>query len=76
MDKNCSLLIEISLKYLPKALKGSTNKPSFVQMMSWCCTGDKPLAEPIMAQFPRLCISLGFDELALCADIVYGRMYT
>ena len=27
------------------------NKPALVQVMAWRCIGDKPLPEPMMAQF-------------------------
>ena len=46
MDK---ILIQISLKLVPSGQ--IDNKPAFVQVMVWRWTGDKPLPEPMMAQF-------------------------
>ena len=42
-------MIEISLKFVPKG--PINNIPALVQIMAWPQTGDKPLCEPMMAQF-------------------------
>ena len=49
LNENDKILIQISLKCVP----GSTidNKPALVQVMAWHRIGDKPLPEPMMAQF-------------------------
>ena len=41
--------IQISLKLVPRGT--IDNKPTLVQVMVWRRTGDKPLPEPLMAQF-------------------------
>ena len=41
--------IKIQMKLVPKGL--IDNKPALVQVMVWRQTGDKPLPEPMMAQF-------------------------
>ena len=41
--------IQISLKLVPR--DPIDNKPALVQVMVWRRTGDKPLPEPMMAQF-------------------------
>ena len=42
--------IQISLKFVPRG--PIDNKPALVQVMAWRRTGDKPLPEPMLAQFP------------------------
>ena len=39
------------------------NKPVLVQIMAWRRSGDKPLSEPMMAQFTDAYKSLGLNEL-------------
>ena len=47
LDENCSILIIISLKFVPQ---GPINTvPSFIQKMARHWSGDKPLSEPMMA---------------------------
>ena len=41
--------IKISLKFIPKG--PIDNKSSFVEVMAWRRTGDKPLTEPMLTQF-------------------------
>ena len=43
------ILIKISLKFVPKG--PINNIPALVKIMAWRRTGDKPLSEPVMAQF-------------------------
>ena len=43
------ILIQISLKFVPKGL--NDNKTALVQVMSWRRTGNKPLFEPMLTQF-------------------------
>ena len=48
-NEKVKVLIQISQKFV---LKGPIhNKPALVQIMAWLHTGDKPLSEPMMAQF-------------------------
>ena len=47
-EKN-KIPIQISLKLVPRG--PIDNKPALVQVMVWRRTGDKPLPEPMMAQF-------------------------
>ena len=49
LNENVWIPIEISLKFVPKAL--INNIPALVQIMAWRRTGDKPLSEPMMTQF-------------------------
>ena len=46
MNENIWILIEISLKFVPKG--PINNIPTLVQIMAWCRPGDKPLSEPMM----------------------------
>ena len=49
LNENDRILIQISLKFVPRS--PFDNKPSLVQVMAWSRIGDKPLPEPMMAQF-------------------------
>ena len=49
LNEKDKIPIKISLKLVPKGPKD--NKPALVQIMVWRRTGDKPLTEPMMAQF-------------------------
>ena len=61
---NCIFLNEyvwfptkISLKFVPKGL--INNNPSLVQIMAWCCPGDKPLSELMMVSLlMHICVTL------------------
>ena len=48
-NENDIIPIQISLKFVPRS--PIDNKPALVQVMVWCRIGDKPLPEPMMAQF-------------------------
>ena len=50
LNENDRILIQISLKFVPRS--PINNKPALVQVMAWRRTGDKPLPEPMLAQFP------------------------
>ena len=50
LSENGRIPIQISLKFVPRS--PIDNKPALVQAMAWCRTGDKPLPEPMLAQFP------------------------
>ena len=39
------------------------NNTALVQMMAWCCTGNKPLSEPLMASVGGIYASLCLNEL-------------
>ena len=56
--------IKISLKFVPKG--SINNTPSLVQTMAWRRPGDKPLPEPMMAQFTGAYASLGLSVLMVC----------
>ena len=49
LNDNARILIEISLKFVPKGTVN--NKSALVQVMAWHCTGDKPLPEAMLTQF-------------------------
>ena len=49
MNEEFCILIRISLKFVPKG--PVDNDPDLVQVMAWHQTGDKPLPEPMLAQF-------------------------
>ena len=49
VNENVWILIEISLKFVPKGLINSI--PALVQTMAWCRSGDKPLSEPMMVSY-------------------------
>ena len=46
VNENARILIEISLKFVPKG--PINNIPALVQIMAWRRPGDKPLSEPMM----------------------------
>ena len=48
-DKNACLMILILLNFVSKC--AVDDKLSYVQVMAWCRTGDKPLIEPITTKF-------------------------
>ena len=48
LNENDTILIQISLKYVP--MSPIDNKSALVQVMAWRRTGDKPLPEPMMTQ--------------------------
>ena len=49
LNQNNRIIIQISLKFIPRS--PIDYKPEMVQAMAWCRTGDKPLPEPLLAQF-------------------------
>ena len=49
VNENDTIPIQISLKFVPRS--PIDNKPTLVQVMACCRIGDKPLPEPMMAQF-------------------------
>ena len=49
LNENVWIPIIISLKFVPKG--PINNIPALIQIMAWRQTGDKPLSEPMMAQF-------------------------
>ena len=56
VNKNIRLLIEISLKFVPKG--PINNIPALVQIMAWRRPGDKPLFEPMMVCLPtHICVT-------------------
>ena len=56
LNENARILIEISLKFVPKG--PINNNPALVQIMAWRHPGDKPLSEPMMVSVPtHICIT-------------------
>ena len=49
LNENDRISIQISLKFVPRS--PIDKKAALVQVMAWRRTGDKPLPEPMMAQF-------------------------
>ena len=49
LNENDRILIQISLKYVPRS--SIDNKSALVQVMVWCRTGNKPFPEPMMTQY-------------------------
>ena len=49
LNENEKIPIQIPLKIVP--MGPIDNKPALVQVMAWRQTGDKPLPEPVIAQF-------------------------
>ena len=49
LNERDEIKIQISLKLVPRG--PIDNKPAVVQVMVWRRKGDKPLPEPMMAQF-------------------------
>ena len=49
MNEKCFILIQISLKFVPKFL--INNISSLVQIMAWRQSGDKPLSGTMLTQF-------------------------
>ena len=49
LNENVWIPIKISLKFVPKG--PINNIPALVQIVAWRRTGNKPLSEPMMAQF-------------------------
>ena len=63
LNENCDALIQISLIFVRSG--PLSNRPALVQIMAWRRTSDKPLSEPMRAEFTDACIyaSIGLDEL-------------
>ena len=56
MNKNVIILINISLKFVPKGL--INNVPALVQIKAWCRPGDKPLSKPMMVNLlMHICVT-------------------
>ena len=56
LNENISILIKISLKFVPKG--PINNIPTLVQIMAWCWPGNKPLTEPLMVSLlTHVCVS-------------------
>ena len=49
LNETDRISIKISLKFVPRS--PIDNKPALVQVMAWRWIGDKPLPEPMIAQF-------------------------
>ena len=49
LNQNYRIPIQISLKFVPRS--PIDNTPAMVEVMAWRRIGDKPLHEPMLAQF-------------------------
>ena len=49
MNENMWILVKIALMFVPKG--PIKNIPALVQVIAWRRPGNKPLSEPMMAQF-------------------------
>ena len=56
LNENIWIPVKISLKYVPKG--PINNIPTFVQIMAWRRSGDKPLSKPMMVGLPaHICVT-------------------
>ena len=56
VNENVRILIEISLKFVPKG--PINNIPALVQIIAWRRSGDKPLSEPMIVSLPtHICVT-------------------
>ena len=56
MNENVEILINISLKFVPKC--PINNIPVLVQIIAWRRSGDNPLSEPLIFRLPTHSASL------------------
>ena len=62
MNENIWILINISLKFIPKGQINSILK--LVQIMAWHRSGNKPLSEPMMVSLlMQICVTRRLNEL-------------
>ena len=54
LNENVWISLKISLKFVLKVPVNNT--PALIQIMAWRQSGDKPLCEPMMAEFNGICI--------------------
>ena len=70
LHENCCILIEISMKFVPKG--PIDNMSAFVQVMAWCWSSHKPLSEPLMTYLMppshccELCLRTNTNWHSLC----------
>ena len=56
LNENVWISIKISLKFVPKG--PINNIPALVQIMAWCCPGNKPLSEPMLVSLlMHICVT-------------------
>ena len=56
LNENVEILINISLKFVPKG--PISNIQALVQTMAWSRTGDKPLTEPLLVRLlTHICVT-------------------
>ena len=56
LNENISILIEISLKFIPKG--PINNVQALVQILAWCQLGDKPLSETmVVSLLTHICVT-------------------
>ena len=72
VNENVGVLIEISLKFVPKG--PINNIPALVQIMAWRRPGDKPLSEPMMVCLPtHICVTR--PQWVKCCILPDGTVY-
>ena len=76
VNENVGVLIEISLKFVPKG--PINNIPALVQIMAWVTAwrrpGDKPLSEPMMVCLPtHICVTR--PQWVKCCILPDGTVY-
>ena len=68
MNEKLSLLIWISLKFVPEG--PIDNKLALVQVIAGRRRGGKPSPEPMLTQFRCIYVALGVDELTVCVFVL------
>ena len=67
VNENVRILIEISLKFVPKG--PINNIPSLVQIMAWRLPGDKPLSGPMTVRLPtHICVQNNDIYMLQCCE--------
>ena len=64
LNRNIWISIKHSLKFVP--MGPIDNSSSLVQVMAWRRTSDKPLSEPMMAQFSDAYMPQWVDKICTC----------
>ena len=71
-NENVWILIEISLKFVPKA--PINNISSLIQIMAWRRSGDKPLSEPMMASLlTHICVIRPHKLILLSSSYTFAN---
>ena len=74
LTENVSIAIKISLKFVHEG--PINNITTLVQIMAWCCPGDKPLSEPMLVYLlTHICITRP-QWVSLLPPWRYGNNFT